>query len=44
MDHNIPIEHRRTGVLINYFALIMVLVFFDLQNTALVYPTGQDLH
>ncbi len=30
MDRNIPIQNRRTGVLINYFALIMALIFFEL--------------
>ncbi len=30
MDHNIPIQNRRIGVLINYFALVMTLVFFEI--------------
>lgn len=30
MDRNIPIQNRRTGVLINYIALIMALIIFEL--------------
>lgn len=38
MDHNLRIEQRRTGVLINYFALIMVLVFFELTKYGIGLP------
>lgn len=30
MDRNIPIQNRRIGVMINYIALIMLLIFFEL--------------
>ena len=38
MDRNIPIQNRRTGVLINYFALIMALVFFELTKYGIGFP------
>ena len=38
MDRNIPIQNRRTGVLINYFALIMALVFFELTKYGIGLP------
>ena len=38
MDRNIHMEHRRTGVMINYFALIMVLVFFELAKYGIGLP------
>jgi len=38
MDRNIPIQNRRTGVLINYIALIMVLIFFELTKYGIGIP------
>ena len=38
MDRNIPLQNRRTGVLINYFALVMALILFELTKYGIGIP------
>ena len=38
MDRNIPLQNRRTGVLINYIALVMALILFELTKYGIGIP------
>ena len=38
MDRNIPLQNRRIGVMINYIALLMTIVFFELTKYGIGIP------